>query len=262
MRASQRTDAAQAAASRIYDWFLGGRDNYEVDRIAGRAFLDVVPNAQNSARATRGFALRAARFMADQGIDQFLDIGAGIPTTPNVHEIVRRIHPEGRVVYVDNDPIAVSKGEMLREERGVITVEGDLRNPAAILRHPDVKDLLDLGRPVAVLTVAVWHFIPSDGAVARAQSELRDGLAPGSLLALSHGCTENLSDDMVKRAEELYRHTSNPMKARSREEIMRLFDGFDLVEPDLVPLHEWHPYSGDPYPQKSPEALAGLGVRQ
>ncbi len=254
-------DFTKASSSRIYDYFLGGSDNYTIDREAGDNFVAAVPNARNSARATRGYVLRAARFLAEQGITQFLDIGAGIPTTPNVHEVVREVHPNARVIYVDNDPIAVAKGEALRDEPGVATVHGDLRAPSAIFEDPEVTSVLDFSQRVGILTVAVWHFIRDDETVVRSHAELRDRLSPGSMLALSHACTEYLSAAMVKAAEALYRQTSNPMKARTRQEIMRLFNGFDLVEPGLVPLHEWHPREGDPYPEESPEALAGVGIR-
>ncbi|UBU10067.1 SAM-dependent methyltransferase [Nonomuraea gerenzanensis] len=253
-------DASLPSASRIYDYLLGGTDHYECDRQAGDAFVAAVPNARNAARATRGFALRAARYAAEQGYDQILDVGAGIPTTPNVHQVVHEVNPRAGVVYVDNDPVAIAKGKALRDEDGVITVNGDLRDPASFLLHPHVRGMLDFNRPIAVLTVAVWHFIRDDDTVARAHAELRDGLPAGSMLALSHGCTDYLSPAMVEAAEKLYGQTSNPMKARTTGEIMRLFDGFDLVEPGLVPLHEWHPREGDPYPEESAEALAAVGV--
>lgn len=256
---TNRPDAYKAASSRIYDYLIGGTDNYEVDRIAAHAFLDAHPNARNSARATRGFVLRAANFMAEQGIAQFLDIGAGIPTTPNVHQAVRSIRPDARVVYVDNDPIAIAKGQALRDTDGVITVEGDLRDPAGFLANPEVTGLLDFSRPVAVLTVAIWHFLPDD-ALVPAQAALREALAPGSLLAVSHAFTAALTAAQLRAVEALYRQTTNPVKGRSRAQIEALLDGFELVEPGLVPLHEWQPRPGDPYPEESPEALAGVGV--
>ncbi|MFB4275680.1 SAM-dependent methyltransferase [Nonomuraea sp. MTCD27] len=252
-------DASMPSASRIYDYLLGGTDNYECDRQAGEAFVTALPNARNSARATRGFALRAARYLAEQGFDQILDVGAGIPTTPNVHQIVHEVRPGARVVYVDNDPVAIAKGQALRDEDGVITVEGDLRAPASFLNNPGVRDMIDFSRPVGVLTVAVWHFV-GDEHLAPAPAELRAALAPGSYLALSHACTENLTPAQIRAGEALYKRTTNPVKARSREQIEALLDGFALVEPGLVPLHEWRPRDGDPYPEESPEAFAGVGI--
>jgi hypothetical protein len=253
------TDATVPSSARIYDHLLGGTDNYAVDREAAELFTAALPNARGSARATRGFVLRAARFMAKQGITQFLDIGCGIPTTPNVHEIVRQVHADARVVYVDNDPVVIAKGQALRDEPGVITVEGDLRNPAAIFGHPDVAERLDVSRPLGVLTVAVFHFLPDD-ALDRAQRELREGMPAGSHLALQHGSSENLTAAEVEASEALYAQTTNPVRARTREEIAALLDGFDLVEPGLVPLHEWRPQPGDPYPERSPEAFGCVGV--
>lgn len=252
-------DAYKASSARIYDYLLGGTDHYEVDRQAAEAFLAGVPNARNSARATRGFALRAARFMAEQGVRQFLDIGAGIPTTPNIHEIVRSVHPQARVVYVDNDAIAIAKGQALRDEPGVITVDGDLREPAGFLANPEVTGQLDFSRRVGVLTVAIWHFV-SDDALDQAQLGLRESLAPGSFLALSHACTENIPLAQIRAGEALYKQTTNTVKARTRTRIAALLNGFHIVEPGLVTLHEWQPRPGDPYPEESPEALAGVGV--
>lgn len=254
-----RPDALKASSARIYDYFLGGRDNYAVDREAAEALVAALPSVREGARATRGFVLRTARYMAGSGVRQFLDIGAGIPTRPNVHEIVRSVHPDARIVYVDNDPIAVAKGEALRDEPGVVTVPGDLRAPSVIFKNPKVTGLLDLSKPIGVLTVAVWHFVPEDDATSY-QAQLRDALAAGSFLALSHACTEQLSAAEIKAGEALYAQTSNPVRARTRAQITALLDGFDLVEPGLVPLHEWHPHAGDPYPEQSLAALAGVGV--
>lgn len=254
-----RPDALKASSARIYDYFLGGRDHYAIDREAGDALLAAVSDVRDGARATRGFVLRAARYIAEQGITQFLDIGAGIPTKPNVHEIVRSVHPQARVAYVDNDPIAVAKGEALRDQPGVATVAGDLRTPAAIFKDSEVAGLLDLSEPIGVLTVAVWHFVPEDDAT-RYQALLRDALAAGSFLALSHACTEKLSAAEIKAGEALYRQTTNPVRARTRAQVAALLDGFDIVDPGLVSLHEWHPRAGDPYPEESSAALAGVGV--
>lgn len=254
-----RTDVTIPSSARIYNYLLGGDDNYAVDREAAELFVAALPNARNSARATRGFVLRAARFMAEQGMRQFLDIGCGIPTTPNVHEIVRQVHPNARVVYVDNDPVVIAKGAALRDEPGVITIEGDLRNPAAIFNHPEVADLIKFSQPVGVLTVAIWHFLPEEF-LDRARAELRAALAPGSLLALSHACIENLTPAQIRAGEAVYKQTSNPVRARSRAQITGILEGCELVEPGLVPLHEWHPRDGDPYPEPSAEAIAGVGI--
>lgn len=256
---TSRPEASQASSARIYDYFLGGRDNYEVDRIAAEALVAALPNVCDGARATRGFVLRAARFMAEQGVTQFLDVGCGIPTEPNVHEVIRQVHPDARVAYVDNDPIVIARGQAMRDEPGVITAAGDLREPAAIFNDPEVTGLLDLSKPIGVLTVAVWHFVPEDDATSY-QTQLRNALAPGSFLALSHACTEQLSAAEIKAGEALYRQTTNPVRARTRAQITALLDGFDLVEPGLVSLHKWHPHASDPYPEHSLAALAGVGV--
>ncbi len=197
--------------------------------------------------------------MAEQGITQFLDIGSGLPTEPNVHEVVRQVHPGARIVYVDNDAIVIAEGQALRDEPGVITVEGDLRRPADILTNPNVTGLLDLSQPLGVLTVAIWHFMP-DTALEQAQTELRKGLPPGSYLALSHGCLDTTPAATIRAAEALYKQTTNPLTARTRAQIAALMDGYTLVEPGLVGLHEWRPRHGDPYPEQSGEALACVGI--
>jgi len=252
-------DASKPSSARIYDYFLGGCDHYAVDREAAKTFLLAVPNARNAARATRGFVLRSTRAIAEMGIRQFIDIGCGIPIYPNVHDIARRVVPDARVAYVDNDPIVLAKGRALRDEPGVVTVEGDLRKPAEIFANPEVTGLLDLDRPIGVLTIAVWHFLPEDD-VYDHQARIRQALAPGSCLALSHACVDHVSQEEVEGGQAVYRQTTNPMRARTREEIAGLFEGFELIEPGLVPLSEWRPRTDDPYPERSLEALAGVGV--
>ncbi|MFG1694170.1 SAM-dependent methyltransferase [Nonomuraea sp. NPDC049309] len=259
MSSPLEVDASKPSSARIYDYFLGGCDHYAVDREAAKTFLLAVPNARNAARATRGFVLRSTRAIAEMGIRQFIDIGCGIPIYPNVHDIARKVNPDARVVYVDNDPIVLAKGRALRDEPGVVTVEGDLRKPAEIFANPEVTGLLDLNRPIGVLTIAVWHFLPEDE-IYDYQAQIRQALAPGSCLALAHGCMDYATKEEVASAHALYQHTTNPMRVRTREEIARLFEGFELIEPGLVPLNDWRPRKDDPYPEKSTELIAGVGV--
>ena len=175
--------------------------------------------------------------MTQQGIRQFLDIGAGLPTQENVHQVALRHAPDSRVVYVDNDPIVlVHARALLADEKRVVAVEGDLRRPESILDNPEVTQHIDFGQPVGLLLVAVLHFIPDEAAYP-AVAKLRDRLAPGSHLVISHGSvSRDLNEDVIEKGKEIYARSSAGMAIpRSREEILRFFDGFELVEPGLVP---------------------------
>ncbi len=187
-------------AARIYDYLLGGDQNFTADRAAAEHVLDNYPDAALAARANRAFLRRAVAVLAGQGIDQFLDIGSGLPTVGNVHEVARRVNPRARVVYVDNDPVAVRYSrELLAEEgegaRGVAAIEADLRDPAAILDHPETRRLLDLRRPLGLLLVAVLHFVPDDAEARRALCAFREIIAPGSYVVISHATLDGLPAD-------------------------------------------------------------------
>ncbi len=254
-------------AARIYDYLLGGEQNVTADRAAAAHVLDNYPDATLAARANRAFLRRAVAFLAGQGIAQFLDIGSGLPTVGNVHEVAQAINPTARVVYVDNDPVAVRYSrELLAEEgegaRGVAVIEADLRDPAAILDHPDTRRLLDLRRPVGLLLVAVLHVVLDDDEVRRTLRTFRKALAPGSYVVLSHGTLDGLPADMIARFEAIYRRSSTPTIARSRTRIAALFEGLDLVEPGIVPTPLWRPDAArDPLADEPVRAgiLAGVG---
>jgi hypothetical protein len=254
-------DATVPSSARVYDYFLGGKTNYAPDREVADTWRAQFPEVVDAARANRGFTLRAARAMAETGITQIMDIGCGIPLHPNVHDVVRAVNPDTRVVYVDNDPTVLSYSLALRDKPGVITVEGDLRKPADIFTHPEVAGLLDLSRPVGVLTVAIWHFVPEDEAYDY-QAQLREAMPPGSYLGLAHACLDSCTPAEVAAVEKLYKQTTTPVRARNRAAIMNLFDGFDLLEPGLVAPGDWRPRDGDPYPEREKKALAGVGVRR
>jgi hypothetical protein len=256
---SPAADATIPSSARIYNYWLGGDDHFSVDREVADTFMAAWPTVQASARVTRGFVQRATRFMAEAGVRQFVDIGCGIPITPNVHDIAREIHPDARAVYADNDPIVLAKGQALRDEPGVITIYGDLRDPAAIFTHPEVTSLLDLSQPVGVVTTAVWHFLTEDN-IGDYQAQLREFMVPGSYLALSHGCNQYVPQSQIEAGEALFRHTTNPVRVRTREEITALMDGFTIVEPGLVLLGDWRPVDGDPYPEHAPEVIGGVGI--
>ncbi|GAA4203463.1 SAM-dependent methyltransferase [Streptosporangium oxazolinicum] len=261
------SDASQASAARMYDVMLGGEENFAADREAVKMLVAHFPTVPDACRANRGFLLRSARAMAEAGIDQFLDIGCGLPTPPNLHQVVRGIHPEARVVYVDNDLTVVTHNQSTVDNSGVLTIHGDLRRPQEILDHPRVRATLDFTRPIGVFTVAVWHFIVGDGedagnggGTARdLMARLRDALAPGSYLGLTHACSDTMPEDEASAGLAVYGQTRNPVRLRTMREVGELFEGFELLEPGLVLAADWRPAADDPFPEHAFEVVAGLG---
>ncbi|MEU0566409.1 SAM-dependent methyltransferase [Nonomuraea sp. NPDC005983] len=223
--------------ARMYDYFLGGKDNFPADRAAGDQVLKIVPHIPVGARENRAFLGRAVRFLAANGIRQFLDIGAGLPTQQNVHQVAERAAPSARTVYVDNDPQVLAHARaLLSDSPNVRVLQGDLRNPRAIIDHPELRGHLDLGRPVAVLLLAIVHFVRADPKPI--VEELMASLAPGSYLVLSHVCSD-IQPEAVPGVEKIYRGASAGFTARPSSEIISLFDALELVEPGVVNLPEW-----------------------
>lgn len=232
--------------ARMYDYFLGGSHNFPADREAAEKVLALYPDVALIMRANRAFLRRVVRFLLDRGIDQFLDIGSGIPTVGTVHEIVHQHNPNARVVYVDRDPIAVHQSlAMLRDIPSATIIQADARRPEYILAHPEVQRLLDFDRPVAVLLVALLHFIMDYAEATSLVDAFRHGVAPGSYLAISHGTDESAPRDTIARTEGQYARTTNPSRTRSRAQIASFLDGLELVEPGLVYAPCWHPDSPD-----------------
>ncbi len=247
--------------ARIYDAALGGFANFTADRAALEALVDVYPDSLRGARANRAFLRRAVTFLAQQGIDRFLDIGSGLPTVGNVHEVAQRVNPRARVVYVDNDPVAVRYSrDILATETPphVAVVEADLRDPMTILAHPDVHRLLTARRPVALILAAVLHFVPDDEEALRAVRALTAALPAGSYMAVAQGTTEGASPEMLAQFTRLYEKTTHPLGFRSRAQLVRFFDGFALVEPGIVFTPAWRPDGArDPFTDE-PERAAGV----
>ncbi|HET8662341.1 MAG TPA: SAM-dependent methyltransferase [Micromonosporaceae bacterium] len=239
-------DVDRPSQARIYDFLLGGSHNYAVDRQAAGHLLEQVPEAPLSAQANRAFLRRAVSFLVHAGVRQFLDIGSGIPTRGNVHEVAQRLAPDSRVVYVDIDPGAIAYAQhMLAGAEHTVAVQEDARRPDRILAHPQVHRLLDLSQPVALLLVSVLHFIPDSDDPAGIVARLRDAVVPGSYLAMSH----LTSDHKLAAAQD---HPSAgggasppadgmPATLRLRTEVERCFAGFELVEPGLVGVRQWRP---------------------
>ena len=233
----------RAHSARMYDYYLGGRTNFTADREAVGKVMAVFPAAMVAARSNREFMHRSVRFAARNGIRQFLDVGTGIPTRPNLHEVAQAEAPESRIVYVDNDPIVLAHAQALlqsHEAGRTAYVEADLNDPAGILAAPVLLDTLDLSRPIALSLNAVLHFIADDEAACAITKAFKDALAPGSSLAISHG-TGDFRPEVAKKIADTYRAAGTAAQPRDRAAVTRFFDGWDLVEPGVTVSHRWRP---------------------
>jgi SAM-dependent methyltransferase len=240
--------------ARIYDYLLGGKDNYPADRKAAEDLLVAVPDVRRFAQQNRSFLRRAVRYLAaEAGIRQFIDIGTGLPTQGNVHEIAQRAAPGARVVCVDNDPIVLAHGRaLLHGVPNTDIIARDLRQPAAILGDADLRKLIDLSEPAGLLLVAVMHFIDDSDRPAELVRELADGLAPGSYVVLSHATADSRPESAA--GEKVYERATTSIHARTRDEVAAMVAGLDLVEPGLVWGPQWRPEPDakpDPDPGRS-----------
>ncbi|MFC7845252.1 SAM-dependent methyltransferase [Streptomyces sp. NPDC057382] len=257
----RRIDSSKAHPARVYDVFLGGKDHYPADREAAAAALAANPRGYLDVRHNRDFLRRAVTALVGQdGIRQFLDIGTGLPTAQNVHQIAQRIAPESRVVYVDNDPVVLAHARALLTsgpEGRTDYVDADLRDPGRILEQ--AARTLDFGRPVALCLVAVLHFVADDEAYPLVR-ELLDALPPGSRLVLSH-LTEDLNPENIRAVQRTYTERGFTFVLRTRAEVERFFtdSGLAIAEPGVVPAHRWRPDGAAPVPEQPGESfLAGL----
>jgi S-adenosyl methyltransferase len=255
--APPEVDVERANVARVYDALLGGSHNFAVDRDVASALTSIEPTARDAARANRAFLGRAVRFLVDAGIRQFLDIGSGVPTLGNVHEIAQAAAPESHVVYVDTDPVAIahSKSILAGNDRAAI-VHADLRDPESILTHPEVRQLIDFDQPVALLLVAVLHFITDDERPGDLVKEYLAALTPGSYLAVSHGTLDGRSSKVVEAVQKLYSRASAPGRPRDHATVEAFFDGLELLEPGLVYLPLWRPDESE-IPFEEPERSVG-----
>jgi hypothetical protein len=237
-------DIERPSAARMYDYYLGGSHNFAIDREAARQMIGAMPEVPLRAQANRAFLRRTVRYLIDAGVRQFLDIGSGIPTVGNVHEIAQQAAPGTRVVYVDMDPIAVAHSQsLLTDMPHAAIIQEDLRAPERIIEHPAVRDLLDFDQPIAVLIVAVLHFVPDSDEPVRAVTVLRDALPAGSYLVISHANIEAVTGDPRDTAVQIYQRSDSVFISRNHAEVTRFFDGFELVEPGLVWVPLWRPDS-------------------
>ncbi|WP_326798532.1 SAM-dependent methyltransferase [Streptomyces sp. NBC_01808] len=239
-----RVDRTRAHPARIYDYILGGHDNYEVDHTAARQVLSVWPQARTAARVNRAFMRRATHWLAaEAGIGQFLDIGTGIPTEPNLHQVAQDANPAARVVYTDNDPLVLRYAEALMTstpQGRTAYLHADVTAPHTILDAAELRSTLDLDRPVALSCNALFHFIPDRDAPHQIMETLLKPLAPGSFLALSHA-TPDFNPEGMAQVQEIYHGQGIPLTIRAKDSITPFLAGLELVTPGLVPPHRWKP---------------------
>ncbi|MFJ9775926.1 SAM-dependent methyltransferase [Kitasatospora sp. NPDC101157] len=249
-------------SARMYDYFLGGKDNFAVDREAAERVLTAFPTMRTAVRANRTFMHRATRALARRGLSQWLDIGTGIPTSPNLHEVAQAVEPRARVVYADNDPVVLahSRALMTSTPQGrTAYVHGDVRDPASILTTPQVAQTLDLTRPVVLSMVALLHFVPELDDARAIVEHLLDPLPSGSALVLSHATAE-LDPPGASKVEEIYNQAGTSLRLRPRAEFATFFEGLDLLDPGIVPAHRWHPEGTEDTADLLPAAVTDAQV--
>ncbi|GAA1019040.1 hypothetical protein Aple_056070 [Acrocarpospora pleiomorpha] len=255
---------AVPSVARMYDYWLGGKDNFSADREAAEEVIRLVPGVRELARENRAFLRRAVEHLTKIGIRQFIDIGAGLPTRENTHDVAQRLAPDARVVYVDNDPVVLAHARaLLANNSRTIAVEGDLREPKSIFDHPELLAHLDLELPTAVLMLSVLHFITADRDALAVVAQVRDSLPTGSHIVISHIYAGDMPPDERAAGRAIYARTSSgPAADRSLTCLTNFFTGTTLLAPGLVPVHDWHP--DHPVPPRmdtgKPYVLGGVGT--
>lgn len=227
------------SSARIYDYLLGGKDNYDVDREVAHRMLAIAPDTKALAWFIRQFLVKAVEMAADAGVRQFIDLGAGIPTSPNVQDTARQIHPDARVVYIDNDPIVhIHCDALLAYADGVTALKADIRDPHDVIDQLKVGSLIDFNEPVAVLAVGVLHYVMDDEDPAGIVAKFRDLMAPGSYLAITH-CSDDTHPDFISQSHDDTNNSPSQVVYRSREAVEKFFDGFEILGPGVVPAQGW-----------------------
>jgi hypothetical protein len=250
-------DVERASAARMYDYYLGGSHNFEVDRQKAKEVLAVLPQARTFARLNRAFLRRVVQYGVKHGVRQFLDLGSGLPTVGNVHEIAQAQVPDASVVYVDNEPVAVAQSlDLLKNNPSATCIQADITRPDLVLHHPETLELLDFSQPLMVLACAVLHFVPDDRNPTGVVQAYADALPSGSYLALSHATATDYPEQLAQ-VLEIYQHTQNSAYLRTRAEITRMLAPFEhLVFPGVVYTPEWRPEHMADLPDNPAESLA------
>ena len=258
--AARGIDTTTPNVARIYDYLLGGKDNFAADRQAAEQLIAAIPDVAAIARDNRSFLGRVVRYLAMQaGIRQFLDLGGGLPTQANVHELAQGVAPDVREVYVDTDPVASHGRALLSSRDRVAMALADLRDPASVWQHPDVAGLLDWTQPIAVLCTSTLHFVADEDEPHAIIAGYRDHMAPGSYLAITHGTMEEDPAGERDKAAGVYRQASSQLHVRPLADVRRFFDGFELVEPGLVWITEWRPEPGTAPTGRAQSMRGGVG---
>jgi hypothetical protein len=248
-------------SARMYDYFLGGKDNYAVDREAAERVLTVFPTMRTAVWANRAFMHRATRALAEVGLTQWLDVGTGIPTSPNLHEVAQSVVPGARIVYADNDPIVLahSRALMASSPQGrTAYIHGDVRDPESILGAPQLTQTLDLTQPVVLSLIALLHFVPDLGEARAIVDRLLEPLPVGSALVLSHATAE-LDPEGATKVQEIYNQVGTTLQLRTAAEFETFFEGLELLEPGIVPAHHWRP-DGDGAGDRLPAGVTDADV--
>ena len=246
--------------ARVYDYFLGGKDNFPCDREAAARILKGNPSMRDTCREQREYLRRAVRHVTRLGIRQFIDIGTGLPTQENTHEVAQAIAPATRVAYIDNDPIVMAHARVLMADRHhgrTVFIRADVRDPETLLADPALVDLIDFEEPVAVLLVGLLHFLPDHEQPGAIIKTILDAVPSGSYLVISHG-TADYAPDIGKATQAAYQSSSMPCRVRTRAEVMEMLSGVELLEPGLVLLAEWHP-DGEPPAEYQQITYAAVG---
>ncbi|MEU9399992.1 SAM-dependent methyltransferase [Streptomyces sp. NPDC048242] len=233
----------QAHSARMYDYYLGGKTNYAVDREVAQAVIRLFPAIETVARVNRAYMHRAARYMAQQGVRQFIDVGTGIPTAPNLHEVVQDVALECRVVYIDNDPIVLVYADELlagTPEGRTCFVQADATDPEAVFAEVEAQDIVDFGQPVGLSLHALLHFIPDERRPYDIVRSFMERLAPGSYLSLTH-CTGDFAPEVWQAIIDTYAQRGSRAQVRTQAEVLRFFDRLQLVDPEVVLAHKWRP---------------------
>jgi len=249
--------------SRIYDYMLGGYHNFEADRQITDRSLAVCPELRPAAWINRALLRRVVRFASAHGVDQFLDLGSGIPTAGNVHEAAQQLNPQARCVYVDVDPVAIAHSQAILQGNPLVAaIQADIRQPEQVLSHPETQRLMDWSRPLAILCLTVLHYVWEDEQAHSIVRAFCGKLAPGGYLAVSHASMDGVPEDIVARYNQIYANAPIKYRLRQRDQITAYFDGLDLIEPGIVFSALWRPEGPDDVGLAQPGvslAVAGVG---
>ncbi|WP_433714500.1 SAM-dependent methyltransferase [Nocardia sp. CA-084685] len=252
----------QPHTARMYDYYLGGKDHYSADEQAAEQVVSIWPGVREAAQQNRAFIHRVTRFLAGAGIRQFLDVGTGIPTEPNLHQVAQQVAPDARVVYVDNDPIVLvhARALMVSSPEGRTNyISADVTTPEKILNAPGLRETLDLSQPVALSLNALMHFIPDELDPYGIVDTLMNELVPGSYLVMTH-VTPDFDPTAIGTVVDIYRRSGLPCQVRSRDEFMRFFQGLELVDPGVAVPHRWRPDGVEPPKKMDAQVSAYAGV--